>query len=111
MHCPTTESAVQFFYDIAGTSYNPMIETVEAGKLRNAETLAKAEQFALLRGYHFQWEPDQDWCGDLWLCIMYDATGNIVETLGGVDFGEHGKPWGNDNRRLIEAQMAIEQMP
>ena len=42
MHCPTTESAVQFFYDIAGTSYNPMIETVEAGKLRNAETLAKA---------------------------------------------------------------------
>lgn len=107
---------VKFFYQHAGYSYDPLNETQEQGRVRCAQDLAAAEGIGRNAGLSFEWivDPNTDsrdfsnarpaW--ELWLCSMYDAEGNFVDCLGGVDFGRNGSPHGNDYRRVVEAELA-----
>ena len=114
------ENQVKFFLANAGYSWNPKTETETEGRQRSAESLAKAEDWALDNGYSFDWrEDDLDssefsderpaWT--LWQCTMFNASGEIVQELGGIDFGRDGSPWGDSYRRAVEAELALEQMP
>lgn len=110
----------QFFYDNAGYSYDPKIETPEHGRYRCAVALADAETLATAHGYSFEWsiDPDvdsSDFDGEnepyaQWLCTMYNDAGDIVANLGGIDFGPDGEPWGNAYRRVVEAELALENV-
>ena len=109
------QSAYQFFYDNAAFMYDPAVETQEQGREHCASRLADVEQQARDMGYSFRWELDgtdssefsddpEPWV--LWACTMYDEEGNVLESLGGIDFGKDGEPWGNPYRRVIEAELA-----
>lgn len=107
----------QFFYDNASYCYDPKIETQEQGHERCAKLLAKAEQFALENDFSYEWAHDEITSEDhsdeqpfypLWLCIMHDSDGNHIDSLGGIDFGPDGKPWGNNYRRVVEAELALD---
>lgn len=113
-----TLPAVAFFFDKAGRSYNPKTETETQGRMRGAEALAQAEMRARDEGYSFHWieDTDADRSGvdhesPLWLCMLRDATGHgVVGSLGGINFGADGEPWGDDYRRVVEAEMALEYL-
>ncbi len=108
-------AAQRFFYKHAGYSYHPDRETQEEGKQRTAQALAAAEAWASEQGYSFEWREDDhdssDWSDepDPWpqfVCIMRDPAGQIVDTLGGVDFGRQADPYAHPHRREVEAQLA-----
>jgi hypothetical protein len=40
---------------------------------------------------------------------MRDKAGKVVQSLGGVDFGRDGDPWGQPYARVVEAELALEQ--
>lgn len=111
--------AERFFYENAGYSYNANVESAEQGKRRCARELAAAETWARDAGYSFRWEVDpffdsSEWSDDpepwaQWMCTMHGDDGEIVQHLGGVDFGRDGSPWGNAYRRVVEAELAHEQ--
>ncbi len=109
--------SVRFFYNQSGYSYDPKTETREQGRMRGAKALAKAEQEARDAGYCYQWEHDNvdssEWSDETppyvqWICIMRDADGKVLASLGGVDFGRDGEPWGNTYKRVVEAELASE---
>ena len=112
--------AYRFFYEHAGWSYHPDTETEAQGRRRCARALAKAESEASAKGYAFEWRPDEE-CdssefseGDpwgLWVCLMRAPDGGVVGCLGAVDFGLGGEPWGNPYRRVVEAEIALENLP
>lgn len=98
-----------FFYDEAGYSYGQG-ESPEAGRVRCAKSLAKAEQYAQNLGWEYEWRNDND--ADLsWLaegetietcegCILRDSSGDILESLWGIADA-------SDNyRRVVEAELA-----
>jgi hypothetical protein len=101
-----------FFYDNAGYSYS-QDEAPEAGRIRCAKSLAKAEQYAQNLGWEYEWQNDND--ADLsWL-----AEGETVETCEGCILrGEADvleSLWGitdaSDNyRRVVEAELALEAL-
>lgn len=111
----------QFFYDNAGTSCNPATETLEQGKERGALRLAVAEDWARDSGYEFKWIPDQGGCigcdcGDSdcacangtcepEVCCMKGEDNHVVQSLGSI-CGATAK-----YRRVVEAELALEQMP
>jgi len=107
-----------FFLANAGYSYDPKTETPMKGRIRCAQLLAKAEQTACDLGYAFEWCMDQysdssefseeSPAYSLWVCVMRDPDGLAVDSLGGVDFGRDGTPWGDSYRRVVEAEMACE---
>lgn len=108
-----------FFYDNAGYSYRPGYQTQEEGRRECATALASAEARAHALGYAFVWEIDHDsdssdFSDDepysLWFCRMVDPEGETVEALSGIDFGPGGEPWGNTYRRVVEAELAVEQL-
>lgn len=110
-------NATQFFYDNAGFSYDPKTETAEAGHWRSAQELANAEAWGRDAGLCFHWTIDpvtdsSDWTDGepyaVWLCTAYDESGTIVASLGAVDFGPDGEPWGQPYRRVVEAELALE---
>lgn len=116
---PTLES-IGFFKANAGFSYNPKTETKAQGMDRCARRLAAAEQWAREAGYSFSWEVDcidsSEWSGETppwpqYLCVIRNGEGVIVGSLGGVDFGRDGTPWNNPYRRVVEAELALEEMP
>ena len=109
------QSAYHFFYANAGYSYDPTVETQEQGRQRCAARLAEVEQQARDMGYSFRWELDDidssDFSDDpepwrLWVCTMCDEEGNALESLGGIDFGRDGEPWGNPYQRVVETELA-----
>lgn len=109
----------QFFYKHAGFSYDPKTQTPEQGKAECAKALADAETLATAHGYSFEWTEDSecsaaDFRDDtdyaLWCCIMRNDDGDVVGSLRGIDFGPGGEPWGNDYRRVVEAELALEHM-
>jgi hypothetical protein len=110
--------AVAFFLENAGSSYDPSKETKEQGQLRGAKLLAKAERQASQRGFTYNWSIDphtdsSDFDDDpepwaLWQCAMYNAEGRIVNSLHGIDFGRDGKPWGDNYKRVVEAELATD---
>jgi len=112
----------QFFYDNAGFGWNPLEdESQEAGHVRCAIALAKAEKIASDAGVQFSWTIDEfidssDYDDDeieahsLWQVAAQDAEGNVFTSLGGVDF-TNGEPWEDDYKRVVEAELALEYEP
>jgi len=118
-------SPVEFFARWAGFSWNPATQTREQGRAECAQNLANAEALARDLGFSFEWlidpdvtsadlrEPRQDggkyrdpWA--TWCCVMRDPAGEVAGSLGGIDFGRDGAPWGKAYRRVIEAELACE---
>ena len=116
-------NVAQFFYDNAGYSYDPTKETQEEGRRRNAVLLADAERWARETGYSFVWDIDHDSSSAdgidddedggkhndpwrVWSCWMMDEKGNTVQSLHAIDFGRDGQPWGDNYRRVVEAELA-----
>jgi hypothetical protein len=110
--------AEAFFYENAGYSYDPKIETKAQGRKRCAKFYAKAEADAREAGVSFVWDIDPHctsrdfsdarpiWA--LWECRALDAKGRVAASLGGVDFGRNGDPWSGSYRRVVEAELAGE---
>lgn len=115
----THKSPVSFFYQHAGHSYDPKTETKAQGRWRCARALANAERWASESGVSFAWQVDPDcdsseFCDEkpawpLWCCIARDADGKVIGSLGAVDFGD-GEPWGDNYRRVVGAEIALEAM-
>jgi hypothetical protein len=109
--------AVAFFYEHAGYSYDPKVETKEQGRQRCAEQLAYAESTARELGLSFEWDvsdinssefSDKRPSWDLYDCVCRDREGKVVTSLGGCDFGEDADgPYGH-YRRVVEAELAAE---
>lgn len=114
-----SDQNIQFFYENAGFSYDPKTESPEEGRRRCAVEMSYEEQRARNLGYSFSWEPDDldssEFSDDqpawkLWVCTMYGPSGAVCNSLSGVDFGRDGIPYGNPYRRVVEAELAVEEM-
>jgi len=109
-----------FFYKHAGYSWSGT-ETRVQGKRRCAHMLADAEKAARDAGCSFEWSIDpymdsSEWSDErpawqVWDCLMRDASGRVVGSLGGIDFGRDGQPWGDSYKRVVEAELALEYTP
>jgi len=106
-----------FFYKWAEWSYTPGEETAKQGRARGAKLLARAERRASEEGWTFQWERDTITNGFfeetddpyyLWFCVARDGAGQVMESLGGVDFGRGKEPWGDPCARVVQAELAAE---
>jgi len=113
-------NAVAFFKKNAGYSYDPKTETPEQGRNRCALSLARAERWADKTEVEFHWRTDdisnRDFTEDgpeyfLWVCVANNRSGEVIGSLGGVDFGENGQPDGKGYSRVIAAEIALEAMP
>jgi hypothetical protein len=107
-----------FFYDNAGWSYDPIVETEHEARKRGARELAQAELEYEVSGFHTVVEPDPDadgsWCltederkefeENAFRMIMYDPLGQIVNSLHGID-GSGKKSAVKNNIRLQRAEM------
>lgn len=108
--------ADKFFYDNAGYSYpsGANANVKKQHRTRNAVKLARAEEWARENDYSFRWQEDRDATAEAeytqWQCDIFDADGDPVTGIGGVDFGEEGEPWGDPYRRVIEAELALDVM-
>lgn len=107
---------VEFFAAHAGLCILPG-ESEEQARDRGAHVLATAERAASDAGCTFHWEIDphadsSDWSEDepyaVWCVVMRDGSGKVVGSLGGVDFGSGGEPWGGQYCRVVEAELASE---
>ena len=131
-----TLNSYQFFLKHAGYSYDPKTETQMQGRVRCARNLARAEREARDGGIWFKWEIDpdtlsSDWVDDnqdggknctpwqTWICHAcsphespgrFSNLSTIIASLGGIDFGRAGEPWGNPYRRVVEAELALEAL-
>lgn len=113
-------NAYQFFLSNAGYSVAEG-ENKRAGQVRCARALAKAEREGRDAGLSFQWEIDpqidsSNWSDEepayeQWVCTCYNAAGLMVASLGGIDFGRDGSPYGNVYKRVVEAELASEAIP
>ena len=110
-------NAYRFFLSKAGYSYNPSTETKAQGRIRTARSLAAAEQMALNENCSFEWQQDDCTSQEfsnvkpyyyLWACVMHNANGEIVQSIGGCDFGRNRDPWMDDYRRVVEAELACD---
>lgn len=111
-------TAQKFFYRESDYSYDPKTETERQGREKCARRLARAEALASKCGYSYHWTIDADISSreftndgpeyQLWQVIMFDADGMVCGSLGGVDFGPDGTPWGAAYRRVVEAELASE---
>lgn len=115
----TQNKDFMFFYENCGFSYDPKTETQEEGKQGCAKALEIAEKEARNRGMYYDWDidPIEDSSSfkkgkpySLWLCRMYDSTEEMVASLGGIDFGRDGTPYGKPYKRVIEAELAQEAL-
>lgn len=110
------QSAVQFFHEHAGVSYDPTKESEDQGRWRCACELAKAEQWAKDEGIEFEWDidpvidssefNDEQPAYPLWACFC--KLGDESASLCGIDFGRDKEPWGKPYKRVIEAELAME---
>jgi hypothetical protein len=115
----TLTTAEQFFFDNAGYSWNPAIETRDEGKLRCAKAMAQAEREAAEAGFSWDWQIDS--CTDsfdfsdeepyaLWICVCHSLEGKPLASLGAIDFGRDGNPWSNPYRRVVQAELALDAL-
>lgn len=116
----------KFFKQWAGYSYDPQKETPEQGRRRCARALAKAEQWAQEHNYQYNWDYDgmdsTEWIADdenggknhepwsTWQCLMIDPHDEVKQSLCGIDFGRDGQPWDDPYKRVVEAELAHEEM-
>lgn len=112
------QSAFDFFFEHAGYSWRAATESQFAGRVRGAIDLALAEAIARRDGYSFNWAQDDD-CPDRsgidhdgppWACQMFDEHGYPVQSLGGIDFGADGWFASEPYARVIQAELAMEQL-
>jgi hypothetical protein len=116
-HAVPLSEAEQFFYDYAGTSYNPETETLRDGRVRGARELAEAERKLKESDAWVGWLDDPEpLSGDCYdgtqygyeaLLLTLDSPG-VVRTLAarcGID-----APEGDPYRRVIEAELAFESL-
>ena len=101
-----------FFRTNAGYSYDPATETEELGRWRTARELAAAETYAKAHGWTYEW--GEDWADtppeDVWnseyseYCLLL-VDGEQKQSLCGI--------WDAtpEYRRVIEAELALEEMP
>lgn len=117
---------VAFFYEYAGCGWDEKKETPAAARNRNAHALAKAERDARDHGLSFSWRIDPeitsaDWSDEIpahetWLCCLHtedagdDQPSHIAGSLGGIDFGAGGEPYGAAYARVVEAELALEYL-
>lgn len=106
----------QFFYNQAGYSYDPKTQTKEEGKRECAIALAEAEFIAKARNVRFEWRKDditsEDFSDEkpfyrLWYCIAR-FNGDVISSLGGIDFGRNKSPFGEPYKRVVEAELCLE---
>lgn len=115
---PTTplSPAAQFFFDHAGSSYNPATETPEQGRTRCAIQLAEAEAL-YLRAHQVsdvtcEWVTDPD--ADLSWMRPKDRKNACVEGCGIKNNEEYlASLWGitdadDDYKRVVRAELALE---
>ena len=103
----------QFFYDNAGSSYDPATETFAEGCVRGARKLAAAEQHAHEQGWIYLWEDDGCACSICdtkheQICLLYDKAGTfkrLLASLGGICGATP------EYRRVVEAELACEAQP
>ncbi len=126
----------QFFLKHAGYSYDPKTESPMQGRIKTARALAAAERKARDNELWFKWEIDPDctsadWIADnedggrnndpwqTWICFACSPNespgrlsnlSTVLASLGGIDFGREGEPWGNSYRRVVEAELALEAL-
>lgn len=113
-------NAFDFFFAHGGYSYRPEAESPLAGRVLWALELAAAEATARERGFSFEWsiDPDidsSDFSDDpepwsLWVAVARDEHGDIVASLGGVDFGRDGSPYSDPYARVVEAALSFEAL-
>ena len=117
---PTGLSAAErFFWDNAGYSWDRAFESAAQDRERCARNLAAAEGIAREAGYTFEWDvsdidssdfSDEVPAWPLYDCLMRDVRGRVVQSLSGCDFGKDASgPYG-DYRRVIEAELAAQEV-
>jgi hypothetical protein len=113
------QTAVEFFYEHAGYSYDPKTQTEAEGRREGALALVKAELWAAGEGISFEWSVDEldsgEWSDDpepwqQWVCVARDIDGSVRASLGGIDFGRDGDPYNSPYRRVVQAELALEAM-
>ena len=95
--------AEQFFFDNAGYSYDPKVETPEQGRTRCAQRLAAAEEEADRCGWWVEWTDDGEEDGR-WCRPLRDNNSAILNSLGGIDVcaGPHA--------RVVAAELAADDL-
>ncbi len=110
--------AYTFFYHNAGYSYDPSKESPINGRIRCAQALTDAELWACQEGYSYEWRLDGSYSDEfsdepdpwgLWECIMRNSEGEPTQHLCGIDFGRDGDPWNDPYRRVVQAELALEE--
>ena len=113
------QGAFEFFYHWAGFSYDPKTEAPEEGRYRSAKALADAEAWAWWNDCTFDWtlgdETNREWTDEgpeyaTWACLMRDSSGEVVESVRGVDLGPDGSPFTDHHARCVQAELAREVM-
>jgi hypothetical protein len=78
--------AEQFFFDNAGYSYDPKVETLEQGRTRCAQRLAAAEAEADHHNWWVEWTDDGEEDGaPRWCALLRDNNSAVLGSLGGID--------------------------
>jgi hypothetical protein len=105
-----------FFFEHAGWGYDPKKETAQAGRLRCAKDLARAEMIADQLDWYYEWEQDQDpdlsWMSEeeqakeheVLVCRLFDSKDRVLEAIGGVTDADR------NYGRVIEAELALEAL-
>lgn len=115
----TRKAAVAFFKEHAGYGYIPGKETPAQGKRRNAIALAHAEAIARKKGFYSNWHIDEldssEWSSERppwrqYVCMLFNAKGECIASLCGIDFGRDGSPIGDPYARVVEAELALEAL-
>jgi hypothetical protein len=112
--------AADFFYEHAAFSYDPKTETEEEGHTECARQLAAAEHTIQSDDtYRYEWGQtegltnadfeDTDNPYLLWQCVLFRGDEAMV-SLSGIDLGRHGVPATENYRRVVEAELALEQI-
>lgn len=116
-----TKSAVRFFYQHAGFSFDPKTETRNQGKWRCAREMARAEKYANAQDWLFEWEDDwsignhKEFYGEgsaydehepstCESCLLRDLDGNVLASLSCIDDADV------NYRRVVEAELACEAL-
>ena len=123
-----------FFYENQGFSYTPEQETEEEGRIRCAVASALAEAEGLAAGLVVRWGVDTDVTSADWVEAGEDGSEGhnpwatwaatcygpapedeeedppILATLGGVDFGRDGSPFGDNYARCVRADLFAEAL-
>ena len=113
------DPAAAFFAENAGWAQGPD-ETAEAARQRNGTELARAEAWAKLNGYTFDWEEDKDgWEededgtadgeGQQYGCVMRCKHGGVAQSLWAIGFTDGAEPC-DPYKRVVEAELASEEM-